>query len=190
MTNCGGCCCKNKPEDNTLKNLLAAYNGESNASAKYAVYSEKAKADGYLAIAALFAAASKAETLHAARHARVIKSLGGEAVADIGTYEGKAIDEMLRDAIAGETEEFTHMYPGFIAEAEQVGATAAVASFKGALEAEVVHARLYQEALDNLDAWKAPRKFYVCSVCGWTEEDAAPEKCPICGVSADKFLEF
>ena len=45
----------------TLQNLMAAFNGESNASAKYAVYSEKAKADGYLAVAALFAAALRAD---------------------------------------------------------------------------------------------------------------------------------
>ena len=173
-----------------MTNLQAAFNGESNASAKYAVYSEKAKSEGYLAIAALFAAASKAETLHAARHARVIKSMGGEAVANIGTYAGKAIDEMLRDAIAGETEEFTAMYPGFIAQAEKEGAPAAVASFKGAMEAEAVHAKLYSEALANLEAWKAPKAFFVCTICGWTEEGAAPEKCPICGVSSDKFLKF
>lgn len=191
MTN--GCCCcgcGKKEEGVTMKNLLAAFNGESNASAKYAVYSEKAKAEGFLGLAALFAAASKAETLHAARHARVIKSLGGEAVAEIGTYEGKSIEEMLKDAIAGETEEFTHMYPGFIADAEKEGQAAAVASFKGAMEAEVVHARLYTEALGNTEAWKAERAFYVCSICGWTEEGQAPEKCPICGVSADKFLKF
>lgn len=183
-------CCGCKKEDNTLKNLLAAYSGESNASAKYAAYSEQAQADGYLALAALFAAASKAESLHAARHARVIRSLGGEATAEIGTYAGKEVAEMLKDAIAGETEEFTHMYPGFIAEAEAAGQAQALASFRGAMDAEVVHAKLYQEALDNLDAWKAPRKFYVCTICGWTEADAAPEKCPICGVAADKFLEF
>ena len=174
----------------TLQNLMAAFNGESNASAKYAVYSEKAKADGYLAVAALFAAASNAESLHAARHARVIKSLGGEAKAEIGTYVGKDIQDMLKEAIAGETEEFTEMYPGFIAEAEAAGQKAAVASFKGAMEAEVVHAKLYTEALNNLDAWKAKRSFFVCTICGWTEADNAPEKCPICNVPSDKFAEF
>ncbi|MDO4575763.1 MAG: rubrerythrin family protein [Planctomycetia bacterium] len=188
MTNC--CCCCGSKEAKTIANLNAAFNGESNASAKYAVYSEKAKADGYEALAALFAAASKAETLHAARHARVLRSLGAEPVANIAEYVGKDVREMLQDAIAGETEEFTAMYPGFIATAEAEGQTAAVNSFQGAMEAEKIHAKLYAEALADTEAWRAKRDFYVCSICGWTEEGSAPDKCPICGVPADKFLKF
>lgn len=174
----------------TVKNLLAAFNGESNASVKYAVYSEKAQADGYEAVAALFAAASAAEKLHAAHHAKVIASLGGQAKAEIGTYEGKSIAEMLQDAIAGETEEFTEMYPGFIEQAKKEGNDAAIASFEGAMKAEIVHAKLYQEALENLDAWKEKIDFFVCPVCGWTEAKAAPERCPICGVPAAKFSKI
>ena len=97
---------------------------------------------------------------------------------------------MLQDAIAGETEEFTQMYPGFIAEAKAAGNEAAVQSFEGAMKAEIVHATLYNNAVLNLDAWKAKIDFFVCPVCGWTEEKAAPERCPICGVPAAKFLKF
>lgn len=189
MTSCG-CCCGGNKTNKTLENLLAAFNGESNASAKYAAYSAKAKADGYEAVAALFAAASAAEKLHAARHAKVIASMGGEAKANIGSYVGKSVAEMLQDAIAGETEEFTHMYPGFIADAKSVGNDAAVASFEGAMKAEVVHAELYKEALGNLDGWKEKIDFFVCPVCGWTEAKAAPNRCPICGVPASKFTKF
>ncbi|MDR0919218.1 MAG: NADH peroxidase [Oscillospiraceae bacterium] len=33
-------------------------------------------------------------------------------------------------------------------------------------------------------------KKYVCSVCGYVHEgDTPPEKCPVCGVGADKFIE-
>lgn len=189
MNSCG-CCCGGNKTNKTLENLQAAFNGESNASAKYAAYSEKAKADGYLAVAALFAAASAAEKLHAGRHAKVIATLGAEAKADIGSYAGKEIKAMLQDAIAGETEEFTHMYPGFIAEAKKEDNKAAVMSFEGAMKAEVVHAKLYQEALNNLDAWKEKIDFFVCPVCGWTEAKAAPARCPLCGVPAAKFLRF
>lgn len=186
---CSCCGCGSKT-NKTLENLQAAFNGESNASAKYAAYSEKAKADGYQAVASLFAAASAAEKLHAARHAKVIAGLGGEATANVGSYSGKSVGEMLQDAIAGETEEFTSMYPGFIAEANEAGNAAAVASFEGAMKAEVVHAKLYKEALENLDAWKEKIDFFVCPVCGWTEANAAPERCPICGVPASKFSKF
>ncbi|MDO4550148.1 MAG: rubrerythrin family protein [Planctomycetia bacterium] len=187
-----GCNCAKPADDKAvvIENLQHAFNGESNASAKYAIYAEKARSDGYLAVAALFTAASEAEKLHASRHAAVLKSAGVEAKAEIGTYAGKDIQEMLKDAIAGETEEFTDMYPGFIKNAEACGFTAALASFRGAMEAEKVHAKLYEEALNNLEAWKAERSFYVCPVCGWTEAGAAPEKCPICGVPASKFVEY
>ena len=33
-------------------------------------------------------------------------------------------------------------------------------------------------------------KKFVCTVCGYVYEgEAAPEKCPVCGVGADKFKE-
>ena len=33
-------------------------------------------------------------------------------------------------------------------------------------------------------------KKFVCSICGYVHEgDAAPEKCPVCGVGAEKFVE-
>ncbi len=187
-----GCNCGDKadPRAKVLADLQYAFNGESNASAKYAVYSKKAKEDGYLAAAALFAAASHAESIHAKRHAAVLKAAGVEAKAKIGTYVGKEIVEMLKDAIAGETEEFTSMYPGFIQDAQVCDYKQAITSFEGAMEAEKVHAKLYTEALNNLEAWKADRSFFVCPVCGWTEEDHAPEKCPLCGVPASKFEEF
>ena len=61
----------------TLDNLMAAFNGESNANAKYLEYAKKADAEGYAGAAGLFRAAAKAEATHAATHAAVIKKLGG-----------------------------------------------------------------------------------------------------------------
>lgn len=173
-----------------IENLQHAFNGESNASAKYAVYAEKAKADGYLAVSALFSAASAAEKLHASRHAAVLKAAGVEAKADIGTYAGKDIREMLQDAIAGETEEFTEMYPGFIKTAQAAGYRAAVKSFRDAMEAEKVHAKLYTDALNDLEDWKAEKSFFVCPICGWTEAGEASDSCPLCSTPGSKFLEF
>lgn len=184
---CETCGCAKKA---TLENLKAAFNGESNASAKYAIYAEAAAEQGYLGVASLFRAASRAETIHAGRHAAVIKAWGSDVTAEIGTYTGKSITEMLQDAVAGETEEFTHMYPGFIQEADTRGFTDAVKSFTGAMKAEVVHAGLYKEALENLDGWKESRTFAVCPVCGWTEVGIPTERCPICNLPAEKFEIF
>jgi len=60
----------------TIENLKAAFKGESTASAKYAAFAEKAKAEGYTQIAIMFTATSKAEAVHAANHKSVLVKLG------------------------------------------------------------------------------------------------------------------
>jgi len=64
------------PASQTLLNLQAAYQGESNASVKYTAFALKAEVDGLLRVAALFRAAARAEQVHAAHHARIIAKLG------------------------------------------------------------------------------------------------------------------
>ncbi len=165
----------------TLDNLMAAFNGESNASAKYLEFAKKADAEGYGRVASLFRAASKAESLHAASHGRVIKALGGTAKADIKPPAVKSTKENLEAAIEGETYEFTSMYPAFITKAKEDKNRDAIRSMNQASNVEKGHAKLYQEALNNLDAWKGPNKeFYVCAVCGNTVATIDFEKCPIC----------
>jgi rubrerythrin len=106
-----------KPTDKTLENLQAAYNGESNAHAKYTLFAKKADAEGYCQVASLFRAAARAEQIHAQNHARVIRKLGAEPVATIEAHPVKSTRENLQTAIAGETYERDTMYPAFIQEA-------------------------------------------------------------------------
>jgi rubrerythrin len=80
------------------------------------------------------------------------------------------------------------MYPDFVKEAQAEGHKGALMSFGGAMKAEEVHARLYQEALDNLDATEEVF-YYLCPVCGNIEK-AVPDKCPICGVPGSKFIKY
>ena len=155
----------------TVQNLLAAFEGESNAHAKYTAFAAKAADDGLHGAASLFRAAARAEQIHAANHARVIKQLGGEARCQIHAVEVKTTLENLKAALGGEQYEIDTMYPGFLAEAAARDCTAAVRTFTGALEAEKTHARLYGEAIALLvggkkDSWiAAARDFYVCPVC-------------------------
>lgn len=158
----------------TLENLMAAFAGESQANRKYTAYMKKAEKDGNKNAAKLFKAASDAETLHALKHF--------EVAGKIGTTE-----ENLKDAVAGETYEFTDMYPDFIKEAEAEGNKAAVQTFRFAMEAEKVHAKLYQALLDNNSDEEID--YYLCPVCG-NIELKRPEKCPICGVPGDKFIKY
>jgi rubrerythrin len=80
------------------------------------------------------------------------------------------------------------MYPDFVKIAEAEGNKAALLSFTYAMKAEEVHARLYQEALDNLDSTEEVF-YYLCPICG-NIETARPEKCSICGVPGDKFIQY
>ncbi|MEN6626396.1 MAG: rubrerythrin family protein [Candidatus Sumerlaeia bacterium] len=177
----------------TLDNLQAAYAGESNASARYVAFAKKADAEGYGRVAGLFRAAARSESIHAANHAAAIKKLGAapgvvggkELVIDPG--EIKSTRENLQAAIDGETYEFTAMYPAFLKKARADKDTAAVRTLNWARQVEADHAKLYQEALANLEGWKAPGQFYVCTVCGNTVAKVDFEKCPVCDKPKEKY---
>lgn len=162
-------------ESKTLNNLMAAFAGESQANRKYNAYSKKAEADGKVNAAKLFKAAADAETLHALKHFEVAGKIDTTV-------------ENLKDAVAGETHEYTEMYPDFLKEAEAEGNKEAVKTFTFAMKAEAVHAKLYQEALKNLDQTEEIF-YYLCPLCGNIEK-AVPDKCPICGVPGANFIKY
>jgi rubrerythrin len=178
----------------TVQNLLAAFEGESNAAAKYTAFSIKADADGLHGAASLFRGAARAEQIHAINHSRVIKQLGGELKCEIHTVEVKTTLENLKAALAGEQYEINTMYPGFLKEATERNNAAAIRTFHGALEAEKTHARLYGEAIalvesGKTDSWVGTtRNFYVCPVCGYTSETPEEhERCPVCNCPWSRF---
>jgi len=108
-----------QPASATLDNLIAAFNGESNAHAKYVAFAERADAEGHAGVAALFRAAARAEEVHAGNHAEVIRSLGGTPEATIELPEIGTTVENLQAAIEGESYERDTMYPEFIAAARR-----------------------------------------------------------------------
>jgi rubrerythrin len=173
-------------QNKTLDNLMAAYNGESNAHAKYLAYAEKADTEGYGKVASLFRAAASAEKIHLTNHARVIESMGGTPKADIKLPAVKSTKENLEDAVKGESYERSTMYPEFISQAEKENNADAVRTFTYAKAAEAEHAKLYQTALADLANWKVPNTdFYVCPTCGYTVEGKPSfAACPVCGTPA------
>ncbi len=134
----------------TLDNLQAAYNGESNAHAKYVAFAQKADEEGYPSVASLFRAAARAEQVHADTHASVIKSMGGVPKADVKAPEVKSTKENLEAAVKGETYERDIMYPEFIATAKAEGNKEALKAFNYAKTAEAEHAKLYSADLKEL----------------------------------------
>ncbi len=172
----------------TLDNLQTAYNGESNAHARYLAFADKATQDGYLGVASLFRAAAKAEQVHADNHAVVIKKLGATPKAKIEAPDVKSTAENLQAAVKGETYERDVMYPGFLKIARAEKQTDAIRTFNYAKTAEAEHAKLYTNAAKNQENMKQAATLYVCSICGYTVTKIDFEKCPGCLNPKDKYV--
>ena len=107
----------------------------------------------------------------------------------------KTTAENLKAAIDGELYEVNVMYPDFIKEAEEQKNTAALRTFKFAIEAEKEHAKLYTKALEHIqhcvektcEKLSSKAAYYVCPVCGYTVEKAEFDRCPVCGHPKEKF---
>jgi rubrerythrin len=179
----------------TIENLKAAYNGESTASAKYAAFAERARAEGYDNVAVMFLATSKAEAIHAANHLKVLEKLGEKIdKPKIGSITVLTTKENLADAIKGETYEIETMYPGFIEVAGKEKSADATKSFTWAFDTEKKHQNFYKTALTTLNAGgekSLPAKWFVCPVCGNTYDiGSLTPKCDFCMTPKEKFIEF
>lgn len=183
-----------KPEK-TIENLKAAANGESTASAKYAAFSARAAQDSLPKIAAMFAATSAAEAIHAANHVAELAKLG---VTYTPVADQPVVDSTLANLYSaknGEEYEFTTMYPDFIEVAKTENANGALQVFDWAMKAESKHANFYVAAIQSLEAGTKeealPVAWVVCQKCGDTyvagTEGAA---CELCANPADKFTTF
>jgi len=160
----------------TLENLKAAFAGESQANRKYLAFADKAESEGKPGVAKLFRAAAAAETIHAHAHLRLMKGIG-------------TTEENLKQAIEGESFEFESMYPGMMEDAKAEGENAVLRYFGFANEAEKIHAELYTSALEADNDVYADAEFYICSVCGHTQNGEATEKCPICGAAPKAYTK-
>lgn len=184
-------CMQPKPVK-TIENLKAGITGETTASAKYAAFAMKANEEGLDTIAKLFEAASKAEAIHAANHAKVLTELGEKMDNIVPEFEVKTTAENLQAAIDGESYEVSSMYPQFLEDAKAEKVEKATKSFTWAFDTEKKHNQFYKEALDALNANKEnilPFQYAVCPVCGNTyDASAVDEKCAFCQTSKEKFI--
>jgi rubrerythrin len=178
--------------DMTETNLRNAYAGESQAHMRYAIFSERAEKGGYHNVARLFKAISYAERVHAGNHYENIITKGAAFTFSGAIFGTRSISEDLQAGIDGETFEVNEMYPTYKNVAQTQGERAAETSFTWALEAEKIHAGLFQKAKQAVDQGKDVDlgPIQVCNVCGYTVEGEAPEKCPICGALKGKFRTF
>src|ERR1700755_1086195 len=92
----------------TETNLKEAFAGESQATRRYLYVAQKADVEGYNDVAVVFRSTAEGETGHAHGHLEYMEAVGDPATGEpIGPT-----DKNLKSAIAGETHEYTDMYPG------------------------------------------------------------------------------
>ncbi|HOV10449.1 MAG TPA: ferritin family protein [Bacteroidales bacterium] len=178
----------------TVENLKTALQGETTASAKYAAFAQKADGEGLPQIAALFRAASKAESVHAGNHRNILGTLGHKVDVQPETFTVNNTLENLQAAYDGEKHETESMYPVFIEQATTDNNSDAVKSFGWATDTETKHMELYQAAVDALKSKKEkslPDEYYVCPKCGFTySHEDIEDYCGLCGTEKAKFFTF
>jgi rubrerythrin len=167
----------------TEANLMAAFAGESQARNKYTYYASKARKDGFEQVGALFEETANNEK----EHAKIwFKQLHNGDVP--GTVEN------LKDAVAGETYEYSDMYKHFAEVAEEEGFKQIAMLFKMVGDIEQHHAERYQELLDNVQDDSVFHKdhevIWICRNCGhvYYGKDAL-KVCPVCG-HPESFMEL
>ena len=130
----------------TEQNLKDAFAGESQANRRYLFFAKQADIEGYPEVAGLFRDTAEGETGHAHGHLEYLKKVGDPATGMPVTD----VPQMLASAVAGETHEYTDMYPGMAKAAREEGFAEIADWFETLAKAERSHAGRFQRALDEL----------------------------------------
>jgi rubrerythrin len=133
-------------DSKTEANLKEAFAGESQANRRYLYFAQKADIEGFNDVAAVFRSTAEGETGHAHGHLQYLEEVGDPAT-------GEPIGDTtlnLKSAIAGETHEYTDMYPGMARTAREEGFDEIADWFETLAKAEKSHAGRFQKALDTM----------------------------------------
>ena len=131
----------------TEENLKDAFAGESQANRRYLYFAQKADVEGYNDVSAVFRSTAEGETGHAHGHMEYLEAIGDPAT---GLPIG-ATEDNLKSAIAGETYEYTDMYPGMAKTAREENLDEIADWFETLAKAERSHANRFKKALETLD---------------------------------------
>lgn len=165
----------------TEKNLMTAFDGESQARNKYTYFASQAKKEGYIQISKIFEETANNEK----EHAKIwFKLLCGNSIPD--TIQN------LKEAAGGENYEWTEMYSQFAEEAESEGFKEIAFLFRAVAKIEKDHEERYKKLLENLSNNKVFNKesdvIWECTNCGYSFlGNNAPKECPVCNHSKAYF---
>jgi rubrerythrin len=175
----------------TIENLTKAFIGESMARNRYTFYASTARKEGYEQISDIFLMTADNESEHAEWFFKMLQQLKPQGKfedlkqsADVPTAWGTTKDN-LRAALAGETHEFTDLYPEFARVAAEEGYPEFAARINAITQAEKHHGQRYGKLLKEVEAGTVFRKaepvWWYCKKCGYMHFGIAPpEKCPSC----------
>ena len=130
----------------THQNLKDAFAGESQANRRYLYFAKVADIEGYPVVAGNFRETAEGETGHAHGHLDYLKPVGDPAT-DLPIGDTA---QNLAAAVAGETYEYTDMYPGMAKTAREEGFAEIADWFETLAKAEKSHAGRFQALLDDL----------------------------------------
>lgn len=176
-----------------MKNLAAAFVGESQARNRYSIYSKIAKKENYEEICAIFEETAEQEREHAKWLMRLINELkekgvsavdlkiDAEVPSDIGTTL-----QNLESAAEGENYEHSEMYPAFAKKAEEEGLPEIAKRLLAIATAEKHHEERYKKLAEvvrnQMVHVKDDEVSWVCRKCGYEHKGtSAPDVCPACG---------
>ncbi len=156
----------------TEKNLMEAFSGESQARNKYTYWASAARKAGFVQMANIFEETANQEKEHAKMWFKELYGIG-------------SVEQNLKDAAAGENEEWTSMYKRMAEEAEEEGFPELAAKFRLVASVEEAHEKRYLKLLESLQTnttfqGNAPLG-WKCGNCGYIHYgEEAPEVCPCC----------
>jgi rubrerythrin len=176
----------------TEQNLLKSFAGESQARMRYTLFAEQAAKEGYEQIAAYFRETAHNEKAHAERFFSFLEGGMLEITAAYPAGKVGTTAENLKEAAAGENEEYTDLYPSFAQIAEEEGFKDVATAYRMISKVEEKHEQRYLKLLDNIEKEKVFKKDqpakWKCWVCGYVHEgDKAPKKCPVCFSDTSQF---
>ena len=187
--------------EETLKNLVKAFIGESQARNRYRMYANVAREEGYIQISEVFLETAENEWEHAYTLFNLINELkeklkeGCEEI-KVETVAPTTLGdtaENLRAAVEGEHYENTEMYPRFAEVAEREGLPEVAERLRAIAVAEKHHEERFRKLLKEVEAGTVFRKdrevWWVCMECGYVHHGKEPpERCPSCGHSKNYFM--
>ncbi len=166
-------------------NLMKAFAGESQARMRYTYFASAAKKEGLVQISKIFEETAAQEKEHGKRF---FKFLEGGSVEITETFPAGTVSDTLTNlkaAAAGESFEWSHLYPSFANTAQEEGFPQIAAAFEAISVSEQQHDKRFKDLAQNLEAGKVFKRngkvVWRCLNCGYLHEaEDAPKVCPAC----------